>query len=365
MRQLLIFAILLLSSALVYGQDDLASGLQQHSWAVFLQPAAAQPNKTDIVFIDLLSGDVNRVSVQGERFSLVADAVIYLDTLERQVKLAQPDGLIRDHPFIRLAADEQGVDWTVSQDQQRIAWTISRELEADQLISKIWLANAAGTEVRELLTYGPREGIALLPIAFSQNSSELYLEVFVTGSDELQLYRARGGLLALDFSAEEVRLRSLPGDPPCFCAVAFGTDIILRLPQNKEANGIDVAVYPLDGSPARLIPALPSDNYNQAGNLLLSPDGAFAIYSLSQVSGFHTAQQEIQTVLALVDLQNARQSILNIPTAGLARPISWTEDNSAVLFTTDTDSGTWKISLESGDLLKIADGEYLGMLSNS
>ena len=365
MKYLLLLYLACLFTTAALGQDSASPAVQSNNWDVFLQRNDGEQRGTDLIFIDSLTGEANRLSTSGERFTLVDGGVIFFDIDDAQVKLAKPDGVIRDHPFISKSAGDYRVDWVVSPDNRHIAWTVSRRDESGQFVTTVSVADAAGSAIRELFVYGPREGIRLLPVAFSSAGTALYLEAHVEGTSALKPYTVRTGVFALDFASEEVQSRVLPGDPSCFCAIEFGPDFIMSLPQSDDSSGVNVALYDLASGTTRVIPSLSRGNYSEAGNILINPENKLAVYALSQAQGWGTPAQEIRTVLVKVDLDNAQQEIINSPLTGLVRPIAWTEDNSAVLFTTDQLDGTWKISPETAQLARIADAAYLGMTSDS
>ena len=288
--------------------------------------------------------------------------VVYLDQEEAQVKLVKPDATIRDHPFIKLMPSDYRVDWAVSADGGRIAWSISQKAGDGQLYSAVWLADSAGTEIKKLLDYGPRAGIRLLPVAFSADEAALYLEAHPDGIAEAKPYAWRTGLFALRLA--DGQIQALPSGEPCFCAVGFGQDIMLRLQPDGAGLAPAVLMQSLAGGDAVVIPALARSEYTEAGNILVNADGASAVYALSQLSGFEASAAQPQTVLVWVDLQKRQQMVINSPLAGALRPLSWTEDNSAILFT-QAGGGTWKISLIDGRSQKIADAIYLGRLGRS
>ncbi|HEX2620419.1 MAG TPA: hypothetical protein VHL11_09735, partial [Phototrophicaceae bacterium] len=80
--------------------------------------------------------------------------------------------------------------------------------------------------------------------------------------------------------------------------------------------------------------------------------------------GFGSPQQEFHTILVLADLLNMTQNTLTEITS-FVRPVAWTEDNSAIIFTSPQQTGTWKINLQGSKLEKIAEPSYLGMLQVS
>ncbi len=347
-----------------YSQDVVQPELQQHSWDVFIKRNAENPSQTDVIFIDLLSGDQSALSASGERFTLTNSGVIFLDILERQVKLAKADGIVRDHPFINVNSETQRVDWAVSDDKDRIVWTVSRRVEDGQLITATWLADVAGTEIRELLVYGPRDGIQLLPLGFGADHDDVFMEAYAQGSEGLSPYPRRTGLFALALSEDELATRALPGDQTCYCAVGFGANLMLRLAPNRELNGLDVEIYNLDGGERQVIPALSRGNYSEGGNILISADGKQALYALSQLREPGAEQDELRTVLVHVDIENGRQRIASSPISGPIRPLSFGEENRTALVLMGQIDVTWKIDLEADRLVEVADAVYLGQIGD-
>ena len=365
MKRFLLVILILLLNLPSYSQDVIGADLQQHLWDVFTKRNAANPSLTDVIFVNLLSGDQSTLSAPGERFTLTNSGVIFFDNVERQVKLGKADGIIRDHPFIIVNSETHRVDWAVSADREWIVWTISRRVEDGQLITATWLADVAGAEVRELLVYGPRAGIQLLPIAFGEDQREVFMEAHAFGDDGLSPYRRRTGLFSLVLSEDELVTRALPGDQSCFCAVGFGANRMLRLAPNRELGGLDVEIYRLDGGEPLVIPALSRGNYSEGGNILLSADGTQAVYALSQVGEGADEGTEIRTVLIHVDIENGRQRIVSSPMPGPIRPLSFGEENRAALIAIGQRDSTLKVDLEDGRLIEAAAAVYLGQIRRS
>ena len=362
MKNLLLAIVMLIAAATASGQDDLRPGLSSQSWDVYLQQEAGNPTETTVIFIDLLTGDSVSALTAGERHTLIDGAVLYFDQADRQVKLVKPDGIIRDHPYIVTTSEDYRVDWAVSSDGRRIAWAVSRKDDDDLLTTTLSVADAAGAEIRELLVYGPREGIRLAPLAFAGAGETIYIEAHAEGADAGGGYVRRSGLFALHFSGDNVATSALPGETACFCAVGFGDDIMARLVSDSESAGIQLEIYQLSSGGLLTVPPVSLGNYNEAGNIVISPDDAMAVYALSQVDGLASQREEISSVIVLADLENARQMVVNYPMSALARPLSWTEDNSAILLTQEGLGGTWKMRLDDGKTIKVADSVYLGMI---
>ena len=365
MRICLLTLIILLGAIPVFGQDATGLGIQGHSWDVFLRAGASSPGQTEVIFLDLLTGESDSFTTTGERHTLLADAVLYFDHSDHQVKRIKPDGVIREHPFITMTSADYRLDWTVSKDRRQIAWAVSQRAADQMLTTSIMLADNSGSQIRQLLVYGPRPGIRLLPVAFGADGTTLYIDVHADGAELATPYTRRSNLFVLDFGGAGVVTQLLPGEAACFCAVGFGKDLMLRLAPSGEPDSTQVEIYNIRSGAARVIAPVARGDYNEAGNLLLSPDDALAIYALTRASGFRAAEQELRTVLVLADLVNARQRVLGDALPALARPIRWTEGNSAVLFTLEGHDGVWKLRLDDGATVKVADATYLGMLNES
>ena len=366
MKPFLIVISLLLPVLQSYSQDDIGADMQQHRWDVFVKRNDANPSLTDVIFIDLLSGDESTLSAPGERFTLTSSGVIYFDRTERRVKLGKADGIVRNHPFIIANSESRRVDWVVSKDLEWIVWTISSQAADGQLITATWLADVAGAEVRELLVYGPRDGIQLLPIGFGKDLREVFMEAHAFGSERLSPYTRRTGLFALALGDDGLGTRALPGDQSCFCAVGFGVNVMLRLAPNRTQGGLDVEVFRLDGDGGdpQIIPALSRGNYSAGGNIVLSADGKQAVYALSQVGGMADEDGEMRSVVVHVDIENGRQRIVSSPLPGPIRPLRFGEENRAALIAMEQHDATLKVDLEDGRLVEVANALYLGQLGD-
>ena len=365
MKALLLAIAMLLSAALASGQAELRPGVSSQSWDVFIEQSAEKPLETTVIFIDLLTGESVGIVTTGERYTLVGGAVLYFDRAERKVKLVKPDGVIRDHTFVMLDSGDYRIDWAVSDDGRRIAWANSRKNDDDLLTTTLKVADAAGAEIRELLVYGPRPGIRLVPLAFGGDSETIYLEAQADATRDAGAYTRRSGLFALDFGGKTVAASALPAEGTCYCAVGFGDDLMLRLVPAGDSAGFELEIHALGTGELRRAMPVSLGDYNEAGNLLVSPDGALAVYALSQVSGYATDRAEVRSVIVLADLENARQMLVNYSMSAPVQPISFTEDNSALLLTQAGIGGVWKMKLDDGATVKVADGVHLGRIGDN
>jgi len=363
MKFFLLPLICLLCVGAAFGQDAPGLGVQGHSWDVFLRAHPTRPAETDLIFVDLLTGETTSAPTAGERYTLLDDALLYFDLADEQVKLIKPDGVIREHPFIAITSADYRIDWAVSQDRRQIAWAVSRRSADQQLSTSIMLADRSGSQILQLLSYGPRKGIRLLPVAFGADGQSLYIDVHADGTERASPYARRSNLILLDFGGEGVATRQLPGRGPCFCATGFGNEVMLRLSPSGEPDSTEVEIYDIETGAARVIAPVSRGDYDEAGNVLLSPDDSLAIYALTRAGDFRTPEQEPRTVLVLADIVNARQRVVGSAINALARPIMWTEDNSAVLYALEGRDGAWKLRLGDGQAIKVADATYLGRLN--
>src|SRR5690242_7461607 len=71
-----------------------------HVWEVFLRRNTTSGADT-LTFVDVISGDSTPLTVSGERYTLVGNAVMYYDRVANRVMMVYPDGKSGEHPFIQ------------------------------------------------------------------------------------------------------------------------------------------------------------------------------------------------------------------------------------------------------------------------
>jgi hypothetical protein len=351
---------LLLIAPVVAAQPDVPEDM--HPRQVFLLRNVDGVGTNRIVFLDLLTGEQQTVDLYGERYTVTPDGVIFYAPADNRVRVVAPDGAVSDHPFVQPRGTTRRVDWLLDSDAQSIVWTLTEGVPG-VLTTVTQIANYDGSDRREVLTDGPRAGIRAMPVAFSVDRSELYMDYQPDTIGDYTTFRQYAGLFAVNLSSGATR--ALPGEPGCFCGAGLGSDWFLRLALTNQADGFELQVRQLERGIEQTIssPGLPT--YTQGGDILISPDGAYAIYALAQVRNFGTPDQDVQSILVLVNLNALTQTPLGEPVDFLLRPAAWTEADNAVLLTSPQLDGTWKISLPDGDLQRIADATYLGDISVS
>ena len=324
--------------------------------------AAADPRQVllsgnQLTFIDMLNGSNQTATVNGERFAVVGDSVMFFERESRRVMLVKPDGTISAHPFIQPSSGTSRIDWHISHDGQTIAWTETSGAPT-ALTTITWVAGIDGSDVKKVFSDGPRDGIRAYPVAFNEDMTALYMDYQPNTIGDLTPFRQYAGLFSLNLASGETS--ALPGEPGCFCGAGIDAGVFLRL--TVADGGFNLRIRNmLNGTETMLAPV---NNFTQGGDVLIAPDGTRAVYALAQISGFGTAAQSVQTVIVLVDLLNLTQRPLGAPADRLLRPIAWTEDDSAILFADVQAQTTWKATVSDGTLDQVANGVYLGTVAS-
>ncbi len=357
----LVLLWLLLSVSVMQAQPP---DITQRTYEVYLQSGDDIRQPDNLLFLDVLSGDIRELQTSGERYTLLANSVLFYDPVSAQVMQAAPDGTLQAHPFMRLvdAAGNRArrIDWIASRDGRQIAWTLTYDDPAG-LRTVTYLASPTGANQRILLEDGPRDGVRFLPVAFSVDNTALIMDTHPDGLGRFAPYTQYAGLFRV--SLADSTIESLPGEPGCFCGAALRAGLFLRLALNNDFSGFDVVVHDLGSKDSRTIEAArPGGSYTQAGDILIAPDGTQAVYALSQIENFGSVGQSVRTLFMRVDLQTFTQEPLTDPITTYVHPVRWTEDNTAVLFTSPQRPGTWKISPGDGLLRRVAEASYLGTL---
>lgn len=354
MRKL--FWLLLLM--LLLPTDLVAQDVPFHTWEVYIEQDIDVSGTDRLHFVDLQFGDTTSIDVDGERYTPVNDYVLFFDRAARAVMKAHPDGTVTPHPFIALGAARR-VDWIISADQRLIAWTLTYS-DANGLTTITSLASPTGTNQDLVLSDGPRtDGARALPVAFTVDNSALVFDSQPDGIGDLAPYQQYANLFEL--SLVNGTITPMAGEPSCFCAAALRAGQLLRLAITDTLTGFDVQYYNLTTDTMQTIPAPQTINYTQGGNILISPDGTQAVYVLSQVS---INEGTVNSVLMLVDLVSMTQMQLGETLTSYVRPVKWTEDNTAILYTVPDRNGTWKVTAIDGMTTQISRFSYIGVIEN-
>ncbi|MEL6149813.1 MAG: hypothetical protein AAFU54_10530 [Chloroflexota bacterium] len=324
----------------------------------FVVPGADGEDDT-LLFVDVITGEITEVPAQGDRYTVAGNAVLFIDRESGQVLQATPDGSVSPHPFIQRTDTTHRMDWVVSRDNTHIAWTVTT-LEADGTLSTLTrVATPDGTQARDVLVDGPLPGVRAFPVAFSVDSTTLYMDYQPDGLGALTPYDEYAGLFAVRPDAPN-DITSLPGEPGCYCGAGFGGDYFLRLAVSDDLTGFNLRLFDLQAQVEREISGSSPQNFTQGGDVLISDDGTRAIYAVAQVRDFGSPGQVVQSVFMLVDIDAGTQEQITVPQTLFIRPVAWTEGNEAIIFTSPTRPGTWKMNADSGQLSQLSEARYIG-----
>jgi len=352
-RSIIFIALLLILKPVVLNaQPDVP-------WQIFLDADIDEFGRDRITFVNPFIDDEISVEVLGERYTLLEQEIMFFDVASRQVMLIMADGTLTKHPFIQPGPMTRRVDWIVSPDRKLIAWTLTEGDSQRALTTVTTIANLNGTNPRQVLVDGPRDGIRALPVAFNVDRTQLYMDFQPDAIGALTPFQQYAGLFALDIESGKTTL--LPDEPACFCGAMVRGDVFIRLVLSDDLSGFDVRVYDLANDTMMTIDAISLGGFTQAGDMRISPDGQQAVYVLSRLEGFGSEDQSVETALVGVDLQAFTQRVLIQPQPAFLKPVSWTENNSALIFTRSDDGDTWKLDLTDESVERIAAASFLGV----
>jgi hypothetical protein len=330
-----------------------AASAQSSGWQVFVERGVEGGDR--LIFINLITGEETSTVVNGNQYTVLPTGVLFEDAETHRALVATPDGQVEPHPLIQPGEFARRVDWTVSSDGRALAWTITGGTPT-QLTTTTWVWD--GENTRQVFVDGPHDGIRAFPIAFNSGRDILYMDYQPDTIADFTPFRQYAALFSLDLETGETR--SLPGEAGCFCGGGIAGGKFLRL--TLAESGFDLHVVNLENGLQQRIEGIGLSDYTQGGDVLISPDGARAVYALAQVQGFGTSEQALQTVFILVDLATMTQSRW-IETGDLfLHPVAWTDDASAILLTSPQQNGTWKANVEQNTLQSIATVTYLGTM---
>ncbi|MDQ7036122.1 MAG: hypothetical protein Q9P01_15190 [Anaerolineae bacterium] len=350
-------------TVLFFHSSTQAQDITLHTWEVYLQQGITNDGADRLIFMDILTGDVTSAQVFGERYTPFGDKILFFDPVNRSVMTINTIGTVTAHPFIQLGTARR-VDWVFSAEQRFVAWTLTYD-DADGLRTVTQVATPDGMNQRVVFEEGARsDGLRALPIAFSVDSNALIMDFHPDIISAFAPYTQYAGLFRL--SLADSNITALPDDDtPCFCSAALRAGQLVRLSVTSDLSGFDVLFFDLASSVRDTIDAIPLNGFTQAGNILISPDGRRAVYAMSQVPNFSVSPPEIRTVLMSVNLDTMTQEQVSDPITRYLRPIRWTEDNSAILFISPDRDGIWKINLADGELTRVAEATFIGVLHSN
>lgn len=327
------------------------------TWEVYIEQDIDDTQQDRLIFINLLTGEIITHDINGDRYTLLENSVLFHDTAEKRLKTLSPtqtEPVI--HPFISYHPENYRVDWVVSDDGQSIAWTITNQEPDGTFSTFTYVSGINRSSLREVLRDENREDLRIAPFAFRSGSSKLILDVQPDLLSQYSIYEQHTGLFELDL--ETGVISPLPDNARCYCGADILENILVRLDDQLNAIRIN-----LESGTSTTIPENRANGFNHAGDMLIAPNQQLAIYATSQVYQYGSPSQFEETIFMLIDLEDGNQRPLNDPIRSVVHPIIWSEDNSSVLFRSEQFPGTWKIAIEDGTITKVANGALLGTIT--
>lgn len=366
MRRLL----LVLVAALLFAPANLPDAKAQDTWQgpieVYVErsPVDAPAGVARVWFLNMASGEQRSFDVQGDGFTLVGDHVLYSDPATLAVFRIWPDGRVERHPFVQPAPETKRIDWVVSPDRAWIAWTLANQASAGQIQTVTTLARADGTEPRVILTDGPDSFLRAVPVGLT-NDGVFFFDRQPQGVGDYFFYRLYASMYRLDTTGETLDPQFLPFEPNCFCGAGISDNgrYFARLEQVGEAGGFDVRIWDLGAGVDAFAQTIPAQ-YQHAGGVLVSDDGRWVVYSLANNLALDSANSGRERyMLVLVDAASGQQrTLLFNPLLVPLLPLKWTEDGRGAILYNPRQDGTWKVILETGEIRKVAEATFVGVL---
>ncbi len=322
----------------------------------------AEAGAARLFFVDPVTGEAVTADVRGDRFTVVGGYVLFQNAEDGTLSRAWPDGRVEPHPFIQPIPETARIDWVVSPDGQWIAWTRTDRTADGQLTTLTTLARPDGGDQRVLLQDGPDAFLHIVPLALTDNSTFFF-------------DRQPGGLGGFFFYpqyADVHRLRPeqpaperLPFEPNCFCAAALSADgqYFVRLEQASDSGGFDARVWDLAANIDTFAPTI-APPYALAGAALVSPEGERVVYSLANNVTLDSAGSGRERFMLVVveAKQGEQRPLLETPLDRPLLPLAWTDDEHGVLLYNPRRDGTWKLSLDTGEIRQVASATLVGVI---
>lgn len=334
----------------------------------------AQHNRADqtitVYFTNAVSGLSTPVVLAGfrpelyllEHLTLIPSGVLFYDTTSRQVSVALPSGQVMPHPFIPQQRDNLAVvDWVVSSDRQSIAW-VEVFPNPDAWLSKVYIADINGNQITPLPDLSASQVNTLgrfLPIAITNDRQALFYDAaypvgerpasqFFRQYTELGVYRADVG-----------GYQTLPNEPACVCGGAVSADGASMVRLRPTAAGFDAQWQVLSNGSSATLPFSSAITFAQAGDLSILDALPFGIYT--QAQNLTTDDPNAQFALILIDFTTLTQRYLLGPSAQRFRVVG--QDDSETLILAEVyEGGTYKMSIQDGQLTQLSDNIWLGTL---
>ncbi|HVO42385.1 MAG TPA: hypothetical protein VMT34_07170 [Aggregatilineales bacterium] len=320
-------------------------------------------NKPGLFFVDARTGLSSIVITNGTQHTLLEKGVLFQELGTGAVKIAYADGTIVPFDAIPAPGENTRVQWVISPNRHWLLWVSSRT-DNTTLSSDLYITALDNPTPRLILHASSTKGIETLPLAVADDGQTAYYTRLALAPKAYRLFTVAGDVFSLDVPSGKTT--QLPADSPCACAVMPSADrrLFARLETNAAQGGFDLRLYDLSGSTNALFksPGAAAPQ-TQAGNLLISPDGAYIAYVSARGTPLTRFSPPEQYAVTLVDVKRKVQRTLDTGLQVNLQPMSFSDDNTLLIAVGTDKDGTFKISLKDGTILQSSAYTYLGTVS--
>jgi hypothetical protein len=358
-RTLLIAAVLLLlhAPAVLAGQLARAQGEDPATsvYDVFLASEERDELSRQVHFVDARTGLSVVVATPGSDHTLIDGGVIFREAGTGFIRIATPDGRAEIFSPIPPGQPNVRVDWVISPGRERLAWTVTVRSE-QSLVSDLYLAAGDGSGARLALHTTSTHGVGVVPLAVADAGDWIDYTRRADLFDGAPLSPASAVEEVLRLDVATGASTPLPDAPGCPCPFATTPDGA-RFARLRAGDDGEFSVTVWEVGADFVVQASPlATDFERAAGLLLSPDGAQAVYTLAR------GQTRFRYALVAANLLTGEQRIVDDQLDGDLRAVAFVAGGDALLMTGALGEGTYKVWLEDGSAVQVSPHTYLGQL---
>jgi hypothetical protein len=306
-----------------------------------------------VIFTDVRTALGTRVTTNGDRHTLIGGGVLFRAADTRAALVALPNGDVALYPYIPRQDERTVTHWIASANGKWLAWAFTTRTERGT-VSDLFVVEGLLGENRMVLHTTSTRGLGILPLAISDDGAYVFYtrrtDLFETLPSVLDL-PVENVLRLQTASGDAV---SLPDSPKCPCPMAFSSDARRALRLASAPDGIAVSLIEVSAGIEQIIGAL--NGYERAQYAVFSADGKKALFRLSRSSG------RTRSAMALADFTAREARLLTERLPEPLRPLALTARADTALLISLNDSGTFKLTLADGALVRVSTDSYLGTL---
>ncbi|MDW8298002.1 MAG: hypothetical protein RML95_01565 [Anaerolineae bacterium] len=326
------------------------------------QPISAAPNAArydvflrgqTVIFTDVRTALSTPVNTNGDRHTLIGEGVLFRAADTAAALVALPSGDVALHPYIPRQSEQIVTYWTASANSRWLAWSFTMRTERGTL-SDLFLVEGLTGENRMVLHTTSTRGLGVLPLAVSNDGAYIFYTRRTDLFDPLPPVLDLPVESVLRLQTESGNAVALPESPACPCLTAFSPDGRRAMRLAVTSDGITVSLIELNGLLEQTIGTV--RGYERPHFAVFSADGKKALFRLSRSSG------RTRSALALADFTTREVRLLTETLPEPLRPLAFTERADAALLLSLNASGTFKLTLANGAIVRTSADSYLGTL---